>query len=165
MRISGCRTLRLTGKRSSPGLTPTPGSASGLAWAQAHAQAYAGAGLGGITDEVGWKRNGMDSKDVFRIDRLPDKNKGKKIDRKILRKIRAEKIQQKSIELNPLKDQITSLEKSIKLLEDELVENNQQLVNASEKAPGMEIPGMGVPRRNVPLSIYLILSKKHIFCL
>jgi len=90
-------------------------------------------------DEVGWKRNGMDSKDVFRIDLLEGKNEGKKIDKKILRKIRAEKIQQRSIELNPLEDQITSLEKSIKELENELVENNQQLVNASEKGDGESI--------------------------
>ncbi|MFQ5602185.1 MAG: ABC-F family ATP-binding cassette domain-containing protein [bacterium] len=92
-------------------------------------------------NDVGWQvdeeREAVETKE-----QSSQSTRDEVLDKKALRKRKAEIVQQKSKVLNPLKSQIEKMELEIEELELQMVENNQQLIYASTNGNGQEFAAL-----------------------
>lgn len=92
-------------------------------------------------NDVGWQAD-EEREAVETKEQSSQSTRDEVLDKKALRKRKAEIVQQKSKVLNPLKSQIEKMELEIEELELQMVENNQQLIYASTNGNGQEFAAL-----------------------
>ncbi len=102
-------------------------------------------------DRVGWEDEDSSGKGPVRIGKGREKN----VDKKELRRIRAELINDRSRTLTPLKERIDRLERSIIRMEQQMEEENRLLLKASQAGNGKAIGSLSMSIHNTKREIDL----------
>ncbi len=91
-------------------------------------------------DRVGWK----DEENAPKVTTQTGETQKRKLERKDLRRIRAEMITNRSRALNPLQERVRELEARIMSLEEQVKEDNVSLLRASQQGSGKSIAALSI---------------------